>query len=152
MIVSKIKVEDLIGMPLREHGGPAVGMVERFAGLPLINVPQALAGIEMFPAGATVHWAFWENEVQMVLQGEAEITYTLPPNHKKVNKITVSPGHLYLILNGSRLSFKIISKEPFVHLGVMMPRYTYDRWLLKEEYEGTPLNEYVQDKGETRVD
>lgn len=152
MIIANVNPEDLTGEKVQEFGGPIVGNVERFRLKALINVPQALVGIEDFLPGSVVHWAFWHDEVQYIIQGQAEITYTLPPNHRKVNTIVVGKGQTYLVLNGTRATFKILSKEPYTHLFVVMPRYNYDRWLLKEEYDGTPLSTYVPRTGQLKAD
>tara|TARA_Y100000310_G_scaffold205596_1_gene205968 strand:+ start:11 stop:490 length:480 start_codon:yes stop_codon:yes gene_type:complete len=152
MFVTNVNPQDLDGVEPIELGGPIVGTVERFPFKALINTPQALVGIENFLPGSTIHWAFWHDEVQYILQGQAEITYTLVPNHNKVNKILVDKGQACLILSGTRATFKVLSEEPYTHLSVIMPRYNYDRWLLKEEYEGLSLATYIKQAAQTKAD
>ena len=144
MIVADVNPADLENIEPIVCGGPIVGTTTRFPLKVLINDPRATIGIEDFLPGETIHWSFYHNEVQYILQGEAEITYTLVPNHDKVNTIRIGKGQTCLILNGTRATFKVLSKEPFTHLFVIMPRYEMERWLLKREYDGVPLNEYIE--------
>ena len=149
MIIADVNLEDLDKMEPLELGGPVVGTVERFKPINLLNVPQALIGVEDFLPGTITHWAFWHDEVQYVIRGEAEVTYTLVPNHDKIDTVRIGPGKVYLILSGTRVSFKVTSEEPYTHLCVVMPRYHYDRWLLKKEYDGISLAEYRKQMGQT---
>ncbi len=145
MFVANVDPKELDGMEPGEFGGPIAGTVEHFLpGKPYINIPQAMIGIENFLPGTTVNWVFFHDEAQYILQGEAEITYTLLPDHTKVNKIVVGKGQVCLILNGTRATFKVLSKEPYTHLSFIMPRYHIDRWLLKQEYDGIPLSTYIE--------
>ena len=149
MIVADVNPADLKGLKM-EFGGPIVGTVANFPLKPLLNVPQALIGIEDFLPGSTNHWAFWHDEAQYILQGEAEVTYTLVPDHRKVNTIRIKAGQTYLIISGTRATFRVLSKEPYTHLFVIMPRYNYDRWLLKGEYEGVPLSDYIEQRKQAK--
>lgn len=148
MIVADVNLADLDKMEPMVFGGPMVGSVERFKPINLINVPQALIGVEDFLPETTTNWVFWHDEVQYIIRGEAEVTYTLVPNHAKVNTVRIGPGQVYLILSGTRASFKVTSKEPYTHLAVIMPRYHYDKWLLKQDYEGISLTDYRQQMGQ----
>lgn len=144
MLIADVNPKDLEGVEPLEFGGPIVGTTERFSLKALINVPQATVGIEDFLPGTTVHWAHFHDEVQYILQGEVEATYTLVPDHSKVNTVRIKAGQSVLILNGTRATYKVLSKEPYSHLFVIMPRYHFDKWLLKQEYDGIPLSEYRQ--------
>ncbi|MBI2869804.1 MAG: hypothetical protein HYX96_08275 [Chloroflexi bacterium] len=148
MIIADVDLEKLAKTPPMDFGGPIVGTVQRFTPNNLINLPQTLIGVEDFLPGSTVDWVFWHDEVQYILQGEADVTYTLVPNHDKVNTVHIGPGKVYIILNGTRATFKVTSKEPYTHLCVISPRYHYDRWLLKKEFEGVSLAEYRQRMGQ----
>lgn len=147
MFVTDVNPAEFEGLEMPEWGGPIIGTTQQFIMKALVNVPQALIGIEDFMPGSTVNWAFWHDEFQYILRGEAEITYTLVPDHSKVNTVRIKAGQCYLILNGTRATFKVLSKEPYTHFWVNMPRYHYDRWILKQEYDGVPLSTYRQQLG-----
>ena len=123
-----------------EFGGPVVGEKERFRVQFLVNDRAGTIAIEDFPAGRETRWAFWHDEVHFILEGEAEISYTLPPNHGKVVTRTARKGNTYLILNGTRATFRVTSEAPYLHACVIMPQYHLDKWLLREEY-GDPAEE-----------
>ncbi|MBI2869559.1 MAG: hypothetical protein HYX96_07030 [Chloroflexi bacterium] len=146
-IADVVNPADLDGVEPTIVGGPIVGTVERFPLKIFFNAPEGTVGIENFLPGVETHWAFFHNEFQYIVQGEAEISYTLVPNHDKVNTVTIKKGQCYLILNGTRATFRVKSKEPFTHLFVIMPRYNMDKWLLKREYDGVPVAEYMKKIG-----
>ena len=150
MLIADINPDDLKGVEPLVCGGPIVGTTSRFPVKILVNDARATIGIEDFLPGDTVHWAFFHDEFQYILQGEVEVTYTLIPNHDKVNTVRIKKGQAYLILNGTRATFKVLSKEPYTHLWVVMPRFELDRWLRKREYDGIPLNEYIEQQKKSR--
>lgn len=117
-----------------EFGGPEVGKKERFSVKFLVNDKAGSIGIETFPPGKVTQWAFWHDETHIVLGGEAQIEYTLPPNHRKVLKKKCSTHDAYLILSGTRAKFTVTSKEPYLHAFVIMPRYQMEKWLREEQY------------------
>lgn len=143
MFICNISPDELANVEPIVCGGPVVGTLERFKMKMHVNRPEGSIGIEDFLPGSEVHWAFFHHEFQYILQGEAEVAYTLVPNHDKVVKTTIKKGQACLILSGTRATFKVTSKEPYTHLWVVMPRFDMDRFLLKREYEGTSVQEYV---------
>ena len=56
-----------------------------------------------------------------MLKGKAEITYSLPPVHRKWHKTSAEEGCVYLIPRGARVKFKVVGNEPYRHLFVVMP-------------------------------
>ncbi len=144
MFICNIDPNELANVEPIVCGGPMVGTLERFKVKVHINRPEGTIGIEDFLPGTETHWAFFHHEFQYILQGEAEVTYTLVPNHDKVVKTTIKKGQAYLILLGTRATFKVTSREPYTHLWVAMPRFDMDRYLLKREYEGIPVQDYVE--------
>lgn len=108
-------------------GGPIVGTEERFKVQFVLNDPRATIAYESFAAGSTVNWAFWHDEVHVVTKGEARVQYTLAPNHRKVVTKTFQAGDTYLIPDGARVRFEIVSDEPYVHVCVIMPRFELSR-------------------------
>ena len=130
MIFGKINLEVLDKSPIIEFGGPKVGTS---AGpvkvISLINTPEARAGLEDFLPGTEMHWTYHYDEVQLVLEGKAKITYTLAADgNQKVFKAVAEKDDTYLLPSGARVTFKVISKEPFRHYFVIMPRYYYEKW------------------------
>jgi hypothetical protein len=55
------------------------------------------------------------------LQGEAEITYSMPPFHHNVEKSYAKAGDAYLIYRGERVTFKIISNVPYRYISYVQP-------------------------------
>ncbi len=134
MIACHLDTEKLLGGPLQEFGGPEVGSKEQFKVNFLVNDPRGIIAYEAFLPGTTVRWAFWQDEIHVIQGGGATVTYTLAPNHRKVVTKTFRKGDAYLILNGTRATFRVAPGEPYLHVCIMMPRLEYARWQLKEEY------------------
>lgn len=108
-------------------GGPVVGTEERFKVQFLVNDRRATLAYESFAPGTTVNWAFWHDEVHVVTKGEAEVTYTLGPNHRKQVTKTFRAGDTYVIPDGARAAFKVVSDEPYLHVCVIMPRFEFSK-------------------------
>lgn len=121
-----LDTERLLGSEIQTFGGSRVGDEERFQVEFAINDHRATIAHEAFLANSTVHWAFWHDEVHIITGGTADVTYTLPPNHRKQVKKTFRAGDAYLIPDGARVRFDI-GDEPYVHICVIMPRFTYTR-------------------------
>ena len=83
--------------------------------------PGASTGVEDFRPGDEVDWSFFHDEVQYITKGKAELTYSLPPLHRRWYKTTAEVGSIYLIPRGARVKFKVIGDEPYRHLFVIMP-------------------------------
>jgi hypothetical protein len=116
-------------------GGPVVGSEERFKVRWLVNDRRGSIAYESFAPGSTVNWAFWHDEVHVIMGGEAEIAYTLAPNHRKQVRRTFRKGDTYLITNGARLRFRVISDDPYLHVCVIMPRFEYSKDERLDTYE-----------------
>jgi oxalate decarboxylase/phosphoglucose isomerase-like protein (cupin superfamily) len=85
------------------------------------RMPSSFAAVEHFAPGETVYWCFMGDEWQYVLKGEADITYSLAATmHTEEREIHVGPGDLYAIPAGARLRWTVTSKEPFMHLCVVV--------------------------------
>jgi hypothetical protein len=121
------------GIPKWDLGGPIVGTSEITYLKVMLNEPQAFIALEDWPSGSESNWAFWHDEIHLVLDGEAEITYTLPPNHTKVQSRNCGKGSVYIILAGTRARWRVVSETPYSHMCFVMPRYEYDKRLLREE-------------------
>ena len=129
MIFGRLDSQKLERTPIVEFGGPSVSTSAgpvRFT--TLVNVPEAWIGLEDFLPGTEHRWAYHYNEVQLVLGGKAEITYTLGADPNKVFQAVAQKGDTYLIPCGTRAIFKVVSDEPYRHYWVIMPRYHYEKW------------------------
>jgi mannose-6-phosphate isomerase-like protein (cupin superfamily) len=124
-----LKSEELV------FGGPVVGSEERFRVQFLVNDRRASIAYEAFAPGSTVNWAFWHDEVHVIMRGEAEVTYTLAPNHRKQVTRTYRTGDTYLIPDGARVRFRVTSDEPYLHVCVIMPRFEYAKDERLDSYE-----------------
>jgi ethanolamine utilization protein EutQ (cupin superfamily) len=135
VIAARLDDEALLASEDMTFGGPVVGTEERFKVQFLVNDPRATLAYESFEAGSTVNWAFWHDEVHVITKGEAEVSYTLGPNHRKVVTKTFSAGDTYLIPNGTRAQFKVGPDEAYLHVCVIMPRFEYSKAERTDTYE-----------------
>ena len=87
----------------------------------VIREPAGIMTVEDFPSGETVSWYFWYSEFHYITMGKAEMTYSQPPFHTKQETTSVEEGDTYLIYAGDRITWKVISKEPFRHLCFLLP-------------------------------
>ncbi len=132
MFFCQVDQKKLAAMPEQVFGGPVVGTQARMRVDFAVNDPAGTIAFETFAAGDTVDWAFFHSETHVVLGGEAEIEYTLPPNHGRIRTATARAGMAYLIINGTRARFRITSKEPYLHVCIIMPRYHLEKYLLRD--------------------
>jgi mannose-6-phosphate isomerase-like protein (cupin superfamily) len=127
MIGARLDDESLLASEDLVFGGPLVGSEERFKVQFLVNDRRATLAYEAFAAGSTVNWAFWHDEVHVITRGEAKVTYTLGPNHRKQVTKTFRKGDTYLIPNGARVRFEVAPGAPYLHVCVIMPRFEFSK-------------------------
>jgi len=127
MIGARLDDAALLASEVLTFGGPVVGSEEKFQVQFLVNDRRATIAYESFAPGEVVNWAFWHDEVHVITRGEAEVTYTLAPNHRKQVTKTFRTGDTYLIPNGARAQFRVTSDEPYLHVCVIMPRFEYSK-------------------------
>jgi len=127
MFAARLDDESLLASEEHVFGGSVVGTQERMKTQFLINDPRGLIGYESFAAGSTVNWAFWHDETHIIMGGEAKVTYTLAPNHRKQVTKTFRKGDVYLIPNGARVRFEVTPEGPYLHACVIMPRFDYPK-------------------------
>jgi hypothetical protein len=79
--------------------------------------------LEEFVPGDIMTCAYYCTEIHYVLQGEAEISYSLPPffQKEKVKKTYAKAGDAYLMYCGERVTFKITSDVPYRHICFLQP-------------------------------
>jgi mannose-6-phosphate isomerase-like protein (cupin superfamily) len=123
MFGARLDDEKLLASEELVFGGPNVGSEERFKVQFLVNDRRGTLAYESFAAGSTVNWAFWHDEVHVITRGEAKVTYTLGPNHRKQVTKTFRKDDIYLIPNGARVRFEVAPGEPYLHVCVIMPRF-----------------------------
>ena len=71
------------------------------------------AEVEEFPAGSTVFWFFDYDETHYVLQGEAEMTYSLAStSHAERKTVEIKQGDFYIIPLGARITWKVSPSGP----------------------------------------
>lgn len=102
--------------------------------------PEALVALESFPAGKTTRYMFWHNEVQYIVEGKAELTYSLPITRFSVEKkLVVQKGDAYVIPCGADIKFAVDPSGPLQKLCVAMPgpaRYRPDLMPAEARFPG----------------
>jgi len=127
MFGARLDDEKLLASEDLVFGGPTVGSQEKFKVQFLVNDRRGTLAYESFAASSTVNWAFWLDEVHVITRGEAKVTYTLGPNHRKQVTKTFRKGDTYLIPNGARVRFEVGPDEPYLHVCVIMPRFEFSK-------------------------
>ena len=83
---------------------------------------EGVVSVEDFGAGETISWFFPEPEVQYILKGEAELTYSMgSTSHTETKTITIKEGDCYIIPAAARLTFKVAPGAPLRKFCVLMP-------------------------------
>jgi uncharacterized cupin superfamily protein len=83
---------------------------------------EALVTMEDFGAGEEISWFFPEPEIQYILRGKAEMTYSLgATSHTETKKATVQAGDCYIIPAGARCHWKVSPESPLRKFCVIMP-------------------------------
>jgi quercetin dioxygenase-like cupin family protein len=102
-----------------------------------IKEPACNMVIEDFKPGQEITWWFWHDEIHYIITGKAEVTYSLPGLHLKSERATIEAGDAYLIYRGERITWKVISKEPYRKFCVVMPAIPLPSGdhLIQEHYE-----------------
>lgn len=90
-----------------------------------IDEPTVQINFEDFVNGQSIAWSMPHDEVQYVVSGTAEITYHLPPLMLETGKVIAKPGSVYLLPQGARIVWKVLSDEPFRHLCICWPNPSY---------------------------
>ncbi|MFC2031935.1 cupin domain-containing protein [Chloroflexota bacterium] len=89
---------------------------------PVVIREEALAALENFPAGKTSHWVFSYNEIHYILEGKAEMTYTLAQTrHTKAKTVTIQKGDCYIIPVGADITWEVDPSGPLKKFCAVMP-------------------------------
>ena len=96
----------------------------------LLWKPEALCHLQSFHAGKTTRYIFWHTEVQFVVEGKAQLSYSLPITRFSVEKtMTVEKWDAYVIPCGADIKFEVDPSGPLYTFCVAMPgppRYRSD--------------------------
>jgi hypothetical protein len=90
-----------------------------------IDEPTTQVNYEDFYKGMDIAWSMPHDEVQVVVSGRAEIEYHLPPLMLESGKAIAEPGSVYLLPQGARIVWRVLSDEPFRHLCICYPNPGY---------------------------
>jgi quercetin dioxygenase-like cupin family protein len=90
-----------------------------------IDEPACQVNYEDFYKGRDITWSMPHDEVQYVVSGRAEIEYHLPPLMLETGKAIAEPGSIYLLPQGARIVWRVLSDEPFRHLCICYPNPGY---------------------------
>ncbi len=90
-----------------------------------IDEPSTQINYEDFVKGQDIAWSMPHDEVQVVVSGRAEIEYHLPPLMLESGKVIAEPGSVYLLPQGARIVWRVLSDEPFRHLCICYPNPGY---------------------------
>ncbi len=83
---------------------------------------EALVSLEDFGAGETFTWFFPEPEVQYIMRGSAEMTYSMgATSHTEEKTVQIKEGDCYIIPAAARVTFKVAPEGPLRKFCVIMP-------------------------------
>ena len=86
-----------------------------------IDEPACQMVFEDFFPGGRYDWTTWQDQVDLVTRGKAEITCLLPPAlEEKVVVIAEAPC-VYLIPRGTRITWRVLGDEIFRHISIDFP-------------------------------
>lgn len=118
--------DKLSQLPDAHTGSLVRGQTGRFKVQVALDTPEVLAGLESYAAGDTYSFAYWYDEVHVVISGTAKILYSLPPLHHAIEERLVGPGDTYLIPKGARFWWEIGPDDAFVHQFCVMPNVFHE--------------------------
>ena len=83
---------------------------------------EALVTVEDFGAGEEISWFFPEPEIQYIVKGKAEMTYSLgATSHTETKTVTVQEGDCYILPAAARCHWKVAPESPLRKFCVIMP-------------------------------
>lgn len=96
------------------------GGLQRMVGIG-IDEPACQMVMEDFFPGSEYHWTTWQDQVDFVTSGSAEITCLLPPALEEKVVVVAEAPCVYLIPRGARITWKPLGDRPFRHISVDFP-------------------------------
>jgi hypothetical protein len=124
LMYSRFRLWDIIPADLdTEPYGPfpfGDGAVSRAVGTG-IDEPACQIVYEDFVAGPPYQWTVWQDQIDVVTDGRAEITYWEPPDQATPTTIVAQAPCVYLLPRGTRVVWKVVSDGPFRHFSIDFP-------------------------------
>ena len=75
-----------------------------------------------YEAGYTLRdWCLYHNEIYIVQKGSAKCTVSFAPTFSETKEFGVGPGDVFYLPLGTKLTFEVGLKEPWVYLAVTVP-------------------------------
>jgi hypothetical protein len=96
------------------------GAVSRMVGVG-IDEPACQVVFEDFFPGPEYVWTTWQDQIDFVIEGRAQITYFEPPDQDIKHTVTVGPGCIYLIPRGTKIFWKVLGEGVFRHISIDFP-------------------------------
>jgi hypothetical protein len=124
LVYSKFRMYHIDDRDLDEVEPEAVeflgGALQRMVGIG-IDEPACQMVLEDFFPGGEYHWTTWQDQVDLVTQGSAEITCYLPPSLEEKVVVVAEAPCVYLIPRGTRITWKPLGDGPFRHISIDFP-------------------------------
>jgi hypothetical protein len=86
-----------------------------------INEPAAMLVYEDFVPGPAYQWTLWQDQIDLCLEGSAEITYWEPPDQIEPRKVIATAPCVYLIPRGTRIEWRVLGETRFRHVSIDFP-------------------------------
>lgn len=116
----KIDNNDLDSLPVQDAPYLGDGCRSRIVSVG-IDEPACQVCFEDFFPGAEYRWTTWIDQIDVVVQGRAEITILHPPALEEKITIVAEAPCMYLIPRGTPIVWKVLGDEVFRHFSIDMP-------------------------------
>lgn len=116
----KITSSDLDGVAPQPTPVLGENVLSRAVGVG-IDEPACQVCFEDFFPGGEYHWTMWIDQVDVVIQGSAEITIWQPPALEEQVTVIAEAPCMYLIPRGARVMWKVLGDQIFRHFSIDIP-------------------------------
>jgi len=124
LVYSRFRLWDIVPADLEAEAFVlfpfGAGAVSRAVGTG-IDEPAALVVYEDFVAGPEYQWTLWQDQIDVVLEGRAEITYWQPPDQAEAITVIAQAPCVYLLPRGTRVIWKVLGDGPYRHFSIDFP-------------------------------
>ena len=88
-----------------------------------LNYANAYVSMERIAAGSVRQWYFpYDSEFHYILQGKAEMTYSLDgSDHTQLKTMSIEEGDVFIIPRGARIKWKMSDDMDMVRLIILIP-------------------------------
>ena len=104
-----------------------------------MNPPRRSCTRTSWPA-RTYQWTVWQDQIDVVLEGRAEITYWQPPDQAEAVTVVAQAPCVYLLPRGTRVVWKVLGDAPYRHFSIDFPNPGFS----------VPLPRRLEDSSTTR--